>query len=48
MTSAVHPAVSVAVGAILALIAIVGGVNAVTPGGNPASASEQVVRYDAP
>ncbi len=40
--------VSVAVGIFLALLAIFGGVAAVTPDANPASASDQVVLYDAP
>lgn len=48
MTSFVKPVVSVAVGAGLALIAVIGGVQAVSPGANPASASEQVILYDAP
>jgi hypothetical protein len=40
--------VSLVVGVFLALLAIFGGVSAVTPDANPASASDQVVRYDAP
>ena len=39
---------SLVVGILLGLGAIVGGVSAVTPDANPASASDQVVRYDAP
>lgn len=35
-------------GAVLALVAVVGGVTAVTPGANSAAKSEQVVFYDAP
>lgn len=48
MKTAVGAAASVVSGVALALIAVVGGVSAVSPGANPASASEQVVRYDAP
>ena len=48
MTSLVAAAVSVVAGVGIALVAVIGGVNAVNPGANPASASEQVVRYDAP
>lgn len=48
MTSAVGAGVSVIVGVVLALVAVVGGVSAVTPSANPASASEKVVSYDAP
>ncbi len=48
MTPGVGSAVSFAVGAALALFAIFGGVSAVTPGANPASASDEVVLYDAP
>lgn len=40
--------VSLVVGVVLAMLAIFGGVSLITPGANPASASEQVVRYDAP
>jgi hypothetical protein len=40
--------VSLFVGVFLSLLAIFGGVSAVTPDANPASASDQVVRYDAP
>ena len=40
--------VSLAVGIFLALVAIFGGVSLITPNANPASASDQVVRYDAP
>lgn len=35
-------------GAVLALVAVVGGVSAVTPSANSAAKSEQVVFYDAP
>lgn len=48
MTSAVGALASVAAGVALALVAVIGGVSAINPGANPASASEQVVRYDAP
>ena len=40
--------VSVVVGVVLALVGVMGGVKAISPGANPASASEQVVSYDAP
>jgi hypothetical protein len=40
--------VSLVVGIFLALVAIFGGVSLVTPNANPASASAQVVNYDAP
>ena len=39
---------SLAVGIVLALLAIFGGVALITPSANPVSASDQVVRYDAP
>jgi hypothetical protein len=39
---------SVVGGIALGLVAILGGVAAVTPDTNPASASGDVVRYDAP
>lgn len=48
MTPVVGTAASFVVGVILALVAVVGGVGAVTPGANPASASSKVVNYDAP
>lgn len=48
MNSAVGAATSVVVGVVLALVAIFGGVSAVSSGSNPASASDQIVRYDAP
>lgn len=35
-------------GVLLALVAVVGGVSAVTPSANSAAKSEQVVLYDAP
>ena len=35
-------------GAVLALVAVVGGVSAVAPSANSAAKSEQVVFYDAP
>jgi hypothetical protein len=40
--------VSAVAGVGIAIIAVIGGVNAVSPDANPASASEKVVRYDAP
>ncbi|CAN7425092.1 hypothetical protein [Knoellia sp. LjRoot47] len=39
---------SVIAGAILAVVAIIGGVSAITPSANSAAKSEQVVTYDAP
>ncbi|KGN38885.1 hypothetical protein [Knoellia subterranea] len=39
---------SVAAGAILALVAIFGGVAAISPSANSAAKSERVVIYDAP
>ena len=48
MTSAVGLAASLVSGVALALVAVIGGVSAVSPGANPASASERVVQYDAP
>ena len=48
MTPGVGSAASFGVGVVLALLAIFGGVSAVTPGANPASASERVVTYDSP
>jgi len=41
-------AASVVTGAVLALVAIIGGVSAITPGANAPAKSEQVVVYDAP
>ena len=35
-------------GAVLALVAVIGGVSAVSPSANSAAKSEQVVVYDAP
>lgn len=35
-------------GVVLALVAVVGGVSAVTPSANSTAKSEQVVFYDAP
>ncbi|MEO6019233.1 MAG: hypothetical protein ABIP45_03165 [Knoellia sp.] len=35
-------------GVVLALVAVIGGVSAVTPSANSAAKSEQVVNYDAP
>jgi hypothetical protein len=46
MTTPVGSIASVVTGIILALFAIIGGVSSVAAGPNPASASEQVVRYD--
>ena len=39
---------SVIAGAILAVVAIIGGVSAISPPANSAAKSEQVVTYDAP
>lgn len=39
--------VSVVAGAVLALVTVIGGVGAVTSATNPASASENIVAYDA-
>lgn len=39
---------AVATGVVLALVAVVGGVAAVSPSANSASKSEGVVFYDAP
>jgi hypothetical protein len=47
MTSGLTAAASFAVGVVLALLGIFGGVSAVTPDANPASASDEVVTYDA-
>ena len=48
MNPGVGSAASFVVGVVLALFAILGGVSAVTPDANPAAASDDVVRYDAP
>ncbi len=48
MNPGVGSAASFVVGVMLALFAILGGVSAVTPDANPAAASDDVVRYDAP
>ena len=48
MTSPVAAIASVVGGVILALFAVIGGVGAVASGPNAASASEEIVRYDAP
>lgn len=48
MTSGIAAGASFVVGVVLALLGVFGGVNAVTPDANPASASDQVVTYDAP
>jgi hypothetical protein len=48
MTSGLAAGASFVVGVVLAVLGTIGGVNAVTPGANPASASDQVVTYDAP
>ncbi|WP_404382441.1 DUF2613 family protein [Knoellia locipacati] len=48
MNSAVGAIGSIIAGVVLALVAVVGGVSAISPSANPASASEQVVLYDAP
>ncbi len=39
---------SLGVGIVLGLVAIFGGVSLITPKANPASASDQIVQYDAP
>ena len=39
---------SLGVGILLGLVAIFGGVKMITPSSNPASASDQIVQYDAP
>lgn len=46
MTLAVGSAASAVAGIILALFAVIGGVSSVAAGPNPASASEELVRYD--
>lgn len=46
MTIPVGSAASVVAGIMLALFAVVGGVSSVAAGPNPASATEEVVRYD--
>ncbi|MDT0215264.1 DUF2613 family protein [Rothia sp. ARF10] len=48
MTGSVSAIASTIAGALLALVAVVGGVAAVNPSANPASKSENVVLYDAP
>ena len=48
MTSPVGAIASVVGGIILALFAVIGGVGAVSSSPNTASASEEIVRYDAP
>jgi hypothetical protein len=40
--------VSLVVGIALGLVVIFGGVKMITPSANPASASDQIVQYDAP
>ena len=40
-------AASIVGGALIAVVAVVGGVSALTSKANPAAASEQVVQYDA-
>jgi hypothetical protein len=47
MTIPVGSAASVVAGIVLALFAIIGGVSSVSAGPNPASATEELVRYDA-
>ena len=47
MSSGLGGIASFAVGVVIALLGVLGGVNAVTSDPNPASASEQVVTYDA-
>lgn len=48
MTTLVGALGSVVVGAVLALVTVVGGVAAISPAPNAAAKSEQVVLYDAP
>jgi hypothetical protein len=48
MAPGIATLVSLGVGIVLAALAIFGGVALITPGANPVSASEEVVRYDAP
>ena len=46
MNLALGAVLSLVGGIALAALAIIGGVSLVTPDANPASASDQVVRYD--
>lgn len=48
MRSPVGAVASFVTGVLLALIAVIGGVSAVSPDPNSSAASERVVRYDAP
>jgi hypothetical protein len=48
MNSPVGAVGSILAGVVIALFAVIGGVNAVSPSANPPSKSEQVVLYDAP
>lgn len=48
MSSGVGSLASFGVGVVIALLGIFGGVSAITPDANPASASAEVVTYDAP
>ncbi|MDO5502212.1 MAG: hypothetical protein Q4G67_03450 [Actinomycetia bacterium] len=47
MTAPLAVAGSVVAGAVLALVAVIGGVSAITPSANPSEASDAVVLYDA-
>ncbi|MFW5471557.1 hypothetical protein ACOCJ4_16105 [Knoellia sp. CPCC 206435] len=48
MTSPVSAIAATIGGALLALVAVIGGVSAVSPTANSPAKSEQVVLYDAP
>jgi hypothetical protein len=48
MAPGIGTLVSLAVGIVLAILAIFGGVALITPKANPVSASDTVVLYDAP
>jgi len=48
MMTSLGAVASLITGAVLALVTVVGGVSAVTPGANSAAKSENVVFYDAP
>lgn len=46
MSPLVQAGASVAAGVVLSLVAILGGVSAITPAANSPEASDQVVLYD--
>ncbi|KGN42883.1 hypothetical protein [Knoellia aerolata] len=48
MTSSVAAIAATLGGALLALVAVIGGVSAIAPTANSPAKSEQVVLYDAP